>query len=212
MSLFNGLRPFGVKKSPSSRLACQVACETCSAFASPTWTLGNLRISIRGKYTEGSRISQGFVCCNPAPQPKTIAPSMAWRRRGSKQRIAGDRRLWVRIFRGVSRGSLAIAAAPSRRGRHAGPAVDRLQGELTDRRPIDRSPLGVVDGVTVCVPDIRLPDRSWRELTRRGYQRRRSDLLRPNYKASCRLRLRPPRLTIADESKPCEPHEQHRPG
>jgi hypothetical protein len=33
---------------------------------------------------------------------------------------------------------------------------------LTDRRPIDRGPLGVVDGVTVCVPNIRLADRSWR--------------------------------------------------
>jgi hypothetical protein len=31
-----------------------------------------------------------------------------------------------------------------------------------ERLPIDRSPLGVVDGVTVCVPNILLADRSGR--------------------------------------------------
>ena len=41
--------------------------------------------------------------------------------------------------------------------------------------------------------------------------RRHTDLISCG-KASCRPRLRPPRLTIAGEPKPCEPQQQHRPG
>ena len=69
------------------------------------------------KYTEESRISQGFVRCNRMPQPKCPAPPMAWRRRASKRRIAGDRRLWARILEAPSaRGVRAESSSRGARG------------------------------------------------------------------------------------------------
>ena len=92
--LFNGLRPIQIKKSPSSRLACQAACETCRASASPFWTLENLRISIKQSIRRDRGLAKDLFAATWARQSKGPAPPMVWRRQGQKWPIAGYRRLW----------------------------------------------------------------------------------------------------------------------
>ena len=142
MSLFSGLRPFGVKKSPSSRLSG--CARTCSA-ASPLWTLGDLRISM----SESIRRNRGLAkdlfaatecrCRNIRLRQWLGATSL-------KMGIAGDHGLWGRIFRGGSRawrsGEIVVASSDkaSRDARPFGRAMAtrRSRSRRAPRVPLDR--------------------------------------------------------------------------
>jgi hypothetical protein len=65
------------KTSPSSRLACEVVSETprrVRLFLLGAWESADFH---EGKYTEGSRISQGFVRCNWGAAAKDPGSPMA---------------------------------------------------------------------------------------------------------------------------------------
>ena len=93
MSLFKGLRPFGVKNSVLSSQV-RVGAKRVPRSPLPPGHLATSGFPSGEKYTEGSWTSQGFVRCNRTSQLKNIAPPMAWRRsaeNGQSPAIAGCR-------------------------------------------------------------------------------------------------------------------------
>jgi hypothetical protein len=68
----------------SSRLACEVVSEAPRAFASPFWTFGNLRISIRESIPRDHGSAKDLFAAIGTRKSKALAPPMVWSRRGQK--------------------------------------------------------------------------------------------------------------------------------
>src|SRR3984957_10279122 len=134
-----GYGRFKLKKSPSSRLASQAACETCRAFAPPLWTL---RISIK----QSIRRDRGLA--------KDLFAATEWRSRkielcqrfgvseAGHERLRGPIRLWAlpdeaRAPRrqGVGAGRCALAGLPEAR-EHRHPALRRRDANRQKWRDI----------------------------------------------------------------------------
>src|ERR1700722_14020852 len=84
--LFNGLRPIQIKKIPFLSARQSGRLRNVSRVRPSLVDTSDFH---QAKYTEGSRISQGFVRCNRMAQPKDRTLPTVWSLRGGPRKVAG---------------------------------------------------------------------------------------------------------------------------